>query len=236
MKKTFLAITILLATLTSATLTSCNDDDGDSSSSFLSFVTFMGNLSEGAQFQYQASGDSPIITLQANQSIQSSNSDDPFTAGDRMVISYTISDDQYFDASKAGTYDITLTGGMKVPTITFTPEDVADIATAYPQWKTDCAIQIYSFHRSGNFMNLYALVPYDLGENFEIKLVMDESTRNSATPNVYLVHNYSQSLTSTSYYYACFNISYLLSTYDSFNLYISNTSNPSQTYLTISRD
>lgn len=171
-----LVLSFLLAILASFVLTSCNDDDGIDGPvemELWDIVTYEGKGSDGkgSVFTLQQVDDSPLVTLTSTSGLQD------IEAPTRLMIRYIPEGGEAYVSDR-----IQLLGASKINTGKAATEWKDD----YDNWNRD-KVFLYSAWRTGTYINFHLRLTYSKDPRI-FNLVLDPDTRQSETPEFYLVH------------------------------------------------
>ncbi|WP_297063696.1 NigD-like C-terminal domain-containing protein [uncultured Duncaniella sp.] len=166
----------LLAILTSFVLTSCNDDDGIDGPveiALWDIVTYEGKGSDGkgSVFTLRQVDDSPLVTLTSTSGLQD------IEAPTRLMIRYIPEGGEAYVSDR-----IQLLGASKINT----GEAATEWKDDYDNWNRD-KVFLYSAWRTGTYINFHLRLTYSTEPRI-FNLVLDPDTRQSETPEFYLVH------------------------------------------------
>ncbi|WP_289753169.1 NigD-like C-terminal domain-containing protein [uncultured Duncaniella sp.] len=169
-------LSIVPAFLISSALTSCNDDDGIDGPvemQLWDIVTYegKGNDGQGSVFTLRQVDDSPLVTLTSNLGLQD------LEAPTRLMIRYIPEGGQAYVSDR-----IQLLGASKINT----GEAATEWKEDYDKWNRD-KVFLYSAWRTGTYINFHLRLTYSNDPRI-FNLVLDPATRESETPEFYLVH------------------------------------------------
>lgn len=154
----------------------CSKDDNNmpSNDAILNMVTFEGQKDNVCTFSYQGYDDSPLITLNANGYDGSK-----FKKGERTMLYYYITSQSSTDTKK----DINVRYPISTIFDSLRVTNHENIIK-YPS----NLVQLKSMWRSGEFINMNISLQYT-GSPRQFILVMDKSTENNPTVDLYLIDN-----------------------------------------------
>lgn len=203
-------------------LTSCiNSDtiDGEVVPMLTDIVTFEGNSGGGAVFSFNASEDSPLVTLTADTPL----STDDFTTGNRVLLYYRPTAGQGVYAS--GPISIVAAGPVNNGEVKTTSTAELDGWDANP-------VFVYSMWRSGAYINLHCRLPY-YNEPRRFGLATTSEALKQEIVDLYLVHQLPEPVNSHDRaYYASFDISavWSLRSCRGVRVHVANSNLPKDTF------
>lgn len=164
--------TLTLICLPLLTLASCQDTpDGPTLAIYSDIVTFTGNSSQGATFEYRQIDDSPTVTL----AIDRATVDESKTApGTRLLMTYSLPEGTSYgtDCNNVQLRSLQL---IYTDTVRTVPSPtIADMQK----------IGLLTLYRSGHYLNFTAFMPAVKARKYF--MVADKATLNSDTVELYL--------------------------------------------------
>lgn len=164
-------ITAITATTLALVASSCSDNDEPSLSVFQNIVTYMGNSSDGARFEFQEADDSPIVSLGVKARVK----EDKVKPGERLLMLYSLPSGFSYGQNCS---EVKLLGLQSVYTDTITPLPHSDAITKKNP------IYISTIYRSGHYLNITAKMPATANRTYS--LVADDSTLDDGDVHAYL--------------------------------------------------
>ncbi len=163
-------VAILTATLG---FTACNDNGGDSNRLYFSnVVTYEGNSGGYVNFSFQEMNDAQPIIIRAQGQMPAD-----VTIGRRVFISFSSTATNLTDGMV-----VSLTQCVAIPNVK------ASINEPVPSdWKDISMIYLQTIFRSGNWINLAALVPNNPDKTVTPKLIFDPATIDAEYPEAYMI-------------------------------------------------
>lgn len=189
---------LLALLLAVAALSACHGSDDDDTRIVewrYDFVTYMGYSGSTATFEYLGRGDSATIVLRA------SGLDKPghLATGQRVLLYYTVT-----GTPSPGVRDVQAryytSGNVASDSLRVNTKPVEQYAM-HP-------IKLRSLWRTGGYINLRGQVEYT-GHPRQLYLMADGATLDSATVDVYLVHDLMQGQDSTRFWRNCYGSFYV---------------------------
>lgn len=208
--KNYLTIAILL--LSALFITSCSDDnDPSTEADIYDIVCLESSGDNGSVFTLSKPDSNDIITLTAPQRINTKL----VPEGNRLLLRYVPEGGKAYTSGPVTVkgYGTIVNGKLN----TCTPEELEG-------WdKTP--VYLLSCWRSGNFLNIYARLPYDNTPR-AYSLSMEENPANPTYPDLYLIHALETDVNTFSRaYYSSFDITELCANPDieGFTLHVNNS-------------
>lgn len=170
--KNFKLMAIVALIAMSLGLTACNSGgDDDNKMYYSNVVTYEGSAGGMITFSFQEMNDSQPITFRAQGSMPAD-----VLIGQRVYVSFT-------------TPSTGLTEGMVVSLTQCAsiPNVKASLTDPVPSnWQDISSIYLQTMFRSGKWINMAALVPYNLEARINPKFVIDPATVNNDYPEAYM--------------------------------------------------
>lgn len=172
MKKLNQLVLGLLAIVFCFSTASCNsDNNNDSSTTFMAFVTYAASNPEGSVFTCRENLDSPLVTFTSTISLKA----DTYTIGKRYIIAYSnLSNIRY----QNGAIDL-----MAIMQIVNNEVEEADYKTIAELTATDMNVTL--LQREGTYINIEA-TGYVASEPKKFNLYVNEATIDDEIPQVYI--------------------------------------------------
>ncbi len=155
-------------------LAGCGDDEVVDYGDFIEvFATYMGEVEGRPELQYQAHDDSPMLTLHCDRlGVEDAKK------GDRLFVRYTV-------LSRISDTEM----NVRIDGATSVISDVVRQASAENLAKFNSTeIDVTSIWRTGNYLNVYAWVPY-VGSKFTLQLIVDEAMLDDADIHARLIYD-----------------------------------------------
>lgn len=196
----------------------CNSDDDEQQMQVTNIVTYLGTNTAGQiMLEYQEMNDAPSVTIVSNASLTSN-----VTIGTRLLIAFSL---PVGTELKNGTV-VDLYSAAIVPTLTPTVGPV-------PVDKGQLYVQ--TLFRSGTWLNMQALIPGTT--DTKLSVVVDESSLNTSTVQMYLIMTGDTGGVSSSTSFASIDIKeyWENSSYRSIELHVNNTNNSGSSTFTFNK-
>lgn len=166
----------MLIVILGMSLSSCRDDDGVDgpvSMQLWDIVTYEGRNSNnsGSVFTFRQVDDSPLVTLTSDITLKE------IEQGQRLMIRYIPENGKAYTSDR-----ISLLSASKINDGKAETEWKSD----YDIWNRD-KVYLYSTWRTGSYINFHLRLTYSK-EPRMFNIVLDPKTKDSETPEFYLVH------------------------------------------------
>lgn len=172
MKKLNQLVLGLLAFVFCFSTASCNsDDNSDSSTTFMAFVTYAASNPEGSVFTCRENLDNPLVTFTSTISLKA----DTYTIGKRYIIAYSNQSNIRYQSGAIDLMAIMEVFNGKVETA-----DVKAVADL-----TSTPIDVTLLQREGTYINIEATAPIQKDAKQFGLYVIDE-TKDDEIPQVYV--------------------------------------------------
>lgn len=153
-------------------LTACNDDNDHNQIYFANIVTYQSSSAGYVNFSFQEMNDAQPIIIRAQVQMPAD-----VLPGQRVFIQFTTDANGLTDGMV-----VTLNQCVSIPNVKATVNDpIPD------NWQNISSIYLQTIFRSGNWINLAALVPNNPQQSVTPKLLVDPATINSEYPEAYMI-------------------------------------------------